>query len=66
MIEIIDYLKARYMSEKAQGLVEYALIIAFVVAIAVAVFKFGLSNAVGNAFNHATSAIDSASSTSAK
>ena len=58
MIEIINYLKARYLSEKAQGMVEYALIVAFVVAIAVAAFKLGLGNAVNNAFNHATSAID--------
>ena len=61
MIEIINYLKARYLSEKAQGMVEYALIVAFVVAIAVAAFKLGLGNAVNNAFNHASTAIDSVS-----
>lgn len=37
MKEIMEYLKARYMSEKAQGIVEYALILAFVVAIAIAI-----------------------------
>lgn len=34
MIEILKYLKARYMGEKAQGIVEYALILAFVTVIA--------------------------------
>ena len=61
MIEIINYLKARYLSEKAQGMVEYALIVALVVGIAVVAFKGGLGNAVGNAFNHASTAIESVS-----
>ena len=60
MIEIINYLKARYLSEKAQGMVEYALIVALVVAIAVVAFNGGLKNAVTNAFNHASSAVDNA------
>lgn len=29
-----DYIKARYLGEKGQGMVEYALILAFVVVIA--------------------------------
>lgn len=37
MLEIVKYLKARYMSEKAQGLVEYALLLAFVVVVGMAV-----------------------------
>ncbi len=41
MLEIIDYLKARYVSEKAQGIVEYALILAFVVVIAAAITDAG-------------------------
>ena len=57
MIEIINYLKARYLSEKAQGMVEYALIVALVVIVA---FKGGLGNAVTNAFTKASTAIDSA------
>ena len=61
MIEIINYLKARYLSEKAQGMVEYALIVALVVGIAIAAFQGGLKNAVNNAFNHASTAIDSVS-----
>lgn len=34
MLTIIEHLKNRYLSQKAQGMVEYALILAFVVAIA--------------------------------
>ena len=60
MIEIINYLKARYLSEKAQGMVEYALIVALVVGIAIVAFKGGLGNAVNNAFTKASTAIDSA------
>ena len=41
MKEIIDYLKARYLSEKAQGIVEYALILAFVVVLAIALTSSG-------------------------
>ena len=37
MKEIMEYLKARYMGEKAQGMVEYALIVAFIVGIAAVV-----------------------------
>ena len=33
MIAILEYLKARYLDEKAQGMVEYALLVAFVVGI---------------------------------
>ena len=61
MIEIINYLKARYLSEKAQGMVEYALIVALVVGIAVAAFNGGLKNSVKSAFDHASSAINSVS-----
>ena len=53
MIEIINYLKARYLSEKAQGMVEYALILAFVVALAIVLtqstgVKGGIQNTFGN------------------
>ena len=50
MMEIIDYLKARYLSEKGQGMAEYALVLAFVVAIIVAVGTTGLSDAIKSAF----------------
>lgn len=52
MREIINYLRARYLSEKAQGIAEYALILAFVVIVAAALTSSGaLSNAVNGAFN---------------
>ena len=34
-METIKYIQARYLSEKAQGMFEYALILAFVVALAI-------------------------------
>lgn len=37
MLEIIKYLKVRYVNEKAQGLVEYALLLAFVVVVGAAI-----------------------------
>ena len=53
MKEIIEYLKARYLSEKAQGIVEYALILAFVVVVAAALTNSGdLQGKVGNAFKN--------------
>ena len=36
MFTILMHLKNRYLSQRAQGMVEYALILAFVVAIAAA------------------------------
>lgn len=33
MLEIVKYLKARYLSEKGQDLVEYALLLALVVVV---------------------------------
>ena len=41
MLEIVEYLKARYISEKAQGIVEYALILGFVVVLAAALTDAG-------------------------
>ena len=46
MKEIFEYLKARYLTEKGQGMVEYALILAFVVVIAA--FLTG-NNGIGQA-----------------
>jgi len=51
MVEIINYLKARYVSEKAQGIVEYALVLAFVAVVAGALgTEGGLTNKVKDAF----------------
>ena len=47
MKEIIEYLKARYLNEKAQGMVEYALMVAFIVGVAVVVFGFGSGTGEG-------------------
>lgn len=52
MFTILEHLKNRYMSQKAQGIVEYALILAFVVAIAIFITSGdnSLSNAVKGVF----------------
>lgn len=58
MWNLVVALKDRYMSQKAQGMVEYALIIAFVVALAVALTNSGgLSDAISNVFGSASSQI---------
>ena len=50
-------------SEKGQGMVEYALIIAFVAAIAIFVLSNeGLGGAIGSAFENASTMIESANS----
>lgn len=52
MREIINYLRTRYLSEKAQGMAEYALVLAFVVGIVAAVTTHsGLTTAIESAFN---------------
>ena len=58
MLEMVTYLKERYMSEKAQGMVEYALIIAFVVAIAVALSSGDLGDAIRGVFGTAANQIN--------
>ncbi len=53
MVEILNYLKARYVSEKAQGIVEYALVLAFVVVLAGALINSSeISNKAANVFNN--------------
>ena len=57
MKEIIEYLKARYLSEKAQGIVEYALILTIVVAAATAITNVGgLRDKVAKVFTDVTNA----------
>lgn len=53
MFTILYHLKNRYLSQKAQGIVEYALILAFVVVVAAALLSGGdLSKAVKSIFDN--------------
>ena len=62
MIQYIDKLiKKLKASEKGQGMVEYALIIAFVAAIAIVALNNGLGDAIKNAFTGASNLVSSAS-----
>ena len=62
MIKYIEKLvKKLKASEKGQGMVEYALIIAFVAAIAIVALNNGLGSAVKNAFQGASNLVSSAS-----
>ena len=61
MIQYINKLIAKLKkSEKGQGMVEYALIIAFVAAIAIFVLNGKLGDAIGGAFDTASSKVTSA------
>ena len=62
MIQYIEKLvKKLKKSEKGQGMVEYALIIAFVAAIAIVALNNGLGTAVKNAFSGASDLVSAAS-----
>ena len=62
MIQYIEKLvKKLKKSEKGQGMVEYALIIAFVAAIAIVALNNGLGQAVKDAFTGASNLVTSAS-----
>lgn len=60
MSAVMSYIKARYLSrldEKGQGIVEYALILAFVVIVAAAITNGGgLQEKVKSVFEGITSA----------
>ena len=54
MFTVLNYLRVRYLGQKGQGIVEYALILAFVVGLAIVLTnEGGLQAAVGNVFNKA-------------
>lgn len=54
-------------SEKGQGMVEYALIIAFVAAIAIFVFSNdGLGTVIGGAFSNASEMVENAGTAAAE
>lgn len=51
MREMFNYLRTRYMSEKAQGMAEYALVLAFVVVVvAFVTTDNSLTDAIKSAF----------------
>ena len=59
MVKCLWYAKDRYMSQKAQGMVEYALIIAFVVILAAVLMNNdGLSGAIQGVFGTASDTIN--------
>lgn len=63
MKEVMEYVKARYLSglsEKGQGIVEYALILAFVVIVAAAITNGGnLRGKVQEVFGNVVTAFGS-------
>lgn len=59
MFTILSHLKNRYLSQKAQGIVEYALILAFVVAVAAALLAGGdLTTAITGVFSDTKDAVN--------
>ena len=61
VVEVLKYLKARYLTEKAQGMVEYALILAFVVVIAAFLTgNDGIGQAIQNVFQTVTNQLNTA------
>lgn len=61
MMQYINKLIAKLKkSEKGQGMVEYALIIAFVAAIAIFVLNGKLGDSINSAFDKAASGVSSA------
>ena len=57
--KVFDKIKSK-LSQKGQGMVEYALIIAFVAAIAAVALNSGLGTSIKNAFSRASTQIDNA------
>ena len=59
MIELMQYIQNRYLSdEKGQGMVEYALILAVIVVIAVALgTSNGIQGGIMNTFNNVKNAL---------
>lgn len=63
MLQYINKLVAKLKkSEKGQGMVEYALIIAFVAAIAIFALNGKLRDVIGGAFEQAGNAVSDAAS----
>lgn len=47
---VLEYLQVRYLTEKGQGMAEYALVLAFVVAVIVLISNTNFVQAVNNVF----------------
>lgn len=65
MLEVFNYLKARYVSEKAQGLVEYAILLAFVVVVGAIIVGSGdktIAGSVSTIFTKVQSILSDAAS----
>lgn len=57
MTELFTYVQSRIASQKGQGIVEYALILAFVVVVAAAIMNGGdIRTKVANVFNSLSNA----------
>ena len=66
MFTILTHLKNRYLSQKAQGIVEYALILAFVVVLAVVLSSDGgLGGAISKIFGTTATKLSSAATSAA-
>ena len=66
MFTILTHLKNRYLSQKAQGIVEYALILAFVVVLAVVLSSDGgLGGAISKIFGTTATKLNSAATSAA-
>lgn len=64
MFTILEHLKNRYMSQKAQGIVEYALILAFVVVVAAVLTQSdGLKEAITGVFGNAAEQVNKGAGT---
>lgn len=67
MFTVLNYLRVRYLGQKGQGIVEYALILAFVVAVAAALTNEGtLQKAVSAVFTKATNQLTTTTNTNAQ
>ena len=65
MMNLYTYVVSRLKSEKGQGIVEYALLLAFVVAIAGAALSTdnGLGEAISNVFEKTTNQLNNTGAT---
>ena len=67
MFTILEHLKNRYMSQKAQGIVEYALILAFVVVVALVLTNDGgLSDSIKGIFKATGTTLNDAKTATGK